>query len=125
MSVVGENVKRYRIAAGLSQAELSQMSGTTQPQVSAVERGAVSPMIETLEKIAEALGVTLVDLVSEPAPKARTSQGEGSARTSGAKLITESAKDSQGEIVDLIRPIVTEAVREVLAERARALEHRQ
>lgn len=48
---------RARRAAGLSQTELAARSGTAQAVISRIERGAVSPSLDTLSKIAKGLGM--------------------------------------------------------------------
>lgn len=48
---------RARRAMGLSQTELAERSGTAQAVISRIERGAVSPSLDTLSKIAKGLGM--------------------------------------------------------------------
>lgn len=48
---------RARQEAGLSQTELAARSGTAQAVISRIERGAVSPSLDTLSKIAKGLGM--------------------------------------------------------------------
>lgn len=48
---------RARQEAGLSQTELAAKSGTAQAVISRIERGAVSPSLDTLSKIAKGLGM--------------------------------------------------------------------
>jgi len=57
--LVGRNVKRLRIAAGLSQAELAERMGVDRAYVSGLELGQRNPTIVTLWHIAKALGVKL------------------------------------------------------------------
>lgn len=52
-------VQRARSAAGLTQAELSSLSGTSRPTLSAYERGQKSPTLATAERIIEAAGFEL------------------------------------------------------------------
>ena len=63
--MVGRNVKRLRVAAGLSQAELSARMGVDRAYVSGLERGERNPTIITLWHTAKALGVRLQDLTTE------------------------------------------------------------
>lgn len=48
---------RARQEAGLSQTELAARSGTAQAVISRIERGAVSPSLDTLSRIAKGLGM--------------------------------------------------------------------
>jgi transcriptional regulator with XRE-family HTH domain len=49
-----------RKAAGLTQLELAQKMGTTQPVVARLEAGNTRPSLRTLERLAEATGSKLV-----------------------------------------------------------------
>jgi len=57
--MVGRNVQRLRIEAGLSQAALAERMGVDRAYVSGLELGQRNPTIMTLWHIAEALGVRL------------------------------------------------------------------
>ena len=57
--MVGRNVKRLRIAAGLSQAELAERMGVDRAYVSGLELGQRNPTVVTLWHLAEALKVKL------------------------------------------------------------------
>lgn len=50
-------VARARRDAGLSQTELAVRSGTAQAVISRIERGVVSPSLDTFSKIAKGLGM--------------------------------------------------------------------
>ena len=55
--MVGQNVKRLRIAAGLSQAELAERMGVDRSYVSGLELARRNPTIVTLWHLAKSLGV--------------------------------------------------------------------
>ena len=55
-----EIVYRVRTEAGLTQAELAERMGTTQSAVARIEGGGTRPSLETLEKLAAAVGQELV-----------------------------------------------------------------
>jgi HTH-type transcriptional regulator/antitoxin HipB len=57
---LGEQVRGLREANGISQAELGRRIGSTQPAIARLEAGRVSPTLETLDRVAAALGVELV-----------------------------------------------------------------
>lgn len=59
---IGARILQHRLAAGLTQQQLASASGIAQGDISRIERGQSNPTAETLEAIAEPLGVTL-DLV--------------------------------------------------------------
>lgn len=57
---MGERVRLLREEHGLSQRELAERIGSTQPAIARLEAGGVTPSLGTLEKIAEALDTALV-----------------------------------------------------------------
>lgn len=63
--MVGENIKRLRLANNLTQSELGEAIGVLGRTVQKYESGDISPPLDRLEKIAEVLGVELVDLIVE------------------------------------------------------------
>ncbi len=65
--MVGDAVRAARRRAGLSQVELAQRAGTSQPSIARLERGLVSPTVISLDRIARALGTELV-IDFEPLP---------------------------------------------------------
>lgn len=62
--IVGQNVQRYRRSAGLTQEQLSELTGFGQNYLSGLERGQRNPTVVTLFEISQALNVTPADLVS-------------------------------------------------------------
>ena len=60
-----ELVYRLRTEAGLTQAELAGRMGTTQSAIARMEGGGTRPTLETLEKLARAIGQELVVGVGE------------------------------------------------------------
>ena len=61
--LVGGNVKRFRQAKGLTQEQLADLSGFSQQYISGLEQGRRNPTIVTLFEIAQALGVSHIELV--------------------------------------------------------------
>lgn len=55
----GSVIRRARLRAGLSQAELASRLGTKQPVVARWERGARSPSLETVARAVAACGLAL------------------------------------------------------------------
>jgi transcriptional regulator with XRE-family HTH domain len=64
--LVGQNVRRTRIAKGLTQEQFSDVSGFSQQYISGLETGHRNPTVVTLYELAEALGVSHMDLVRPP-----------------------------------------------------------
>ncbi len=63
---LGERLRALRLAAGLTQAELARRTGIHRPNIARVEAGRHTPSLETLNRLASAIGV----------PPARVLSGE-------------------------------------------------
>ena len=61
--LVGRNLRRIRINKGMTQEDFAERSGFSQQYLSGLERGQRNPTIITLYELAEALGVSHVELV--------------------------------------------------------------
>lgn len=64
MKEVKLNLKKIRVDKNITQVELSDMTGITQQNISAYENGKNIPLLDSAAKIADALGVSLDELVS-------------------------------------------------------------
>ena len=60
---IGLKIKLLRNKIGISQEELGFRSDISKTQIGLIERGESSPTIDTLDKIAQAFDISLVDLV--------------------------------------------------------------
>ena len=58
-----EKIKLLRNKIGISQEELGFRACVSKQQIGLIERGESSPTIDTLDQIAQALEISLVDLV--------------------------------------------------------------
>ena len=56
---VGKKIKRFRTAFGLSQKELAQRAGMSEPAIRNYELGNRTPSEKQLKKIADALGISM------------------------------------------------------------------
>ncbi len=61
---VGENLRRIRKERGLTQKELGELCGIKEANIRKYELGKANPKIETISRIAKALGVHLWDLAN-------------------------------------------------------------
>jgi len=59
---IGERVRDLRLQKNLSQAKLAKLSGVSTTALRVIERGKSNPLVETLVKLAEALGVDAIDV---------------------------------------------------------------
>jgi len=63
-SKIGKNMKKYRKKIGISQDVLSKRANLAYHTIAKIEAGSTpDPRIETVKKIADALNVTLDDLI--------------------------------------------------------------
>ena len=64
ISIITKNIKKCRTKLGISQDKLSKLAGITLHTITKIESGATpDPRIETVKKIADALGVIVDDLI--------------------------------------------------------------
>jgi transcriptional regulator with XRE-family HTH domain len=66
VNTIAANVRRLRVAAGLSAAGLARESGVARATLAELEAGRGNPTVETLYGLAKVLGVTFADLLVEP-----------------------------------------------------------
>ncbi len=64
MTRFGEKLKAIRLAKGLSQEKVAELSGLHRNYVSSVERGERNISIVNIDKLARALKVSMAELVS-------------------------------------------------------------
>jgi DNA-binding XRE family transcriptional regulator len=62
---LGERLRKLRLAAGLTQAELARRTGIHRPNIARVEAGRHTPSLETLNRLASAIGVPTARVLSE------------------------------------------------------------
>jgi transcriptional regulator with XRE-family HTH domain len=62
--VIGENIRKYRLQKDISQDRLSKLADVAFHTIVKIESGETpNPTIETVRKIADALGVSIDDLM--------------------------------------------------------------
>ena len=63
ISTIAKNIKKYRKERGLSQDKLARLADVAHATIIKIESGGIqSPTIDTVQKLAKALGVGLEDL---------------------------------------------------------------
>lgn len=60
-----ENLRSLRKAKGWTQVDLAKAAGLHQPYIAALENGRRTPQLDTLETLADALGVSPTRLIDE------------------------------------------------------------
>lgn len=82
------NVLRFRDARGWTQQELARRAQMRQPRIAEIERGDANPTLETISRIAHALGLSVDALVRDPDRGA-----EGAYRRSAPRLYRRAMKE--------------------------------
>ncbi|MDE2437354.1 MAG: helix-turn-helix transcriptional regulator, partial [Sphingomonadales bacterium] len=59
--LVGQNLKRVRVAQAVSQEQLAFDAGVDRSYLGGIERGEENPSVDTLEKIARILDIELLE----------------------------------------------------------------
>lgn len=59
---LAENIRRWRLSRGKTQSHLEQQAGLAHNAISRIETGAVSPKHETVQRIADALEISVEEL---------------------------------------------------------------
>lgn len=68
---IGDRLKAARLAASLSQAKVAELADCTTETYARAERGETVPRTPTLRRIAEAIGVSLSDVLGNDRPSPR------------------------------------------------------
>ena len=67
LAFVSENLRRLRQRAGLSQAALAEAAGLSRRMVVQLEGGDTNISLSSLDRLADALGASFIEIVSDPA----------------------------------------------------------
>jgi transcriptional regulator with XRE-family HTH domain len=96
--VIGLRIKEFRSNAGLTQGQLAEKAAIDTNNLSRIERGQTTPMLETILKIASALDVTPNDilLLSYDAPKEHLD-------AELAKLLQNMSIDKRKKVIEYIQ----------------------
>jgi transcriptional regulator with XRE-family HTH domain len=65
MAKIGDKLKRLRLRRHLSTRELASRSGISHSTISLIERDKISPSVDTLQAVLDALGSRLAEFLSE------------------------------------------------------------
>jgi transcriptional regulator with XRE-family HTH domain len=106
----GQRLKALRTAAGLSQRELAALIGETHTNVAYWETSGNLPRSDVLLPMAEALGVSVEELLGAPKPKASAAPA-GKARQLFT-AVNRLPRRQQEKIFELLQPFVREQLNE-------------
>lgn len=98
--IVAERIKNIRMSKNLSQKEVALSIGINQAQYSRIESGKVEPTLSSLEKIANALNVSVSDFLKED--KSYDIKSYNSSIIEKLKLIDELDENERKSIFSII-----------------------
>lgn len=110
LDVVATRIRFLRLEKGWSQEHLAEAAGLSRDAVSRIERGDRQPSLDTLQRIADALEVSLSSLVAAGKP---SPSGTGARRTPSIPLPEEPLAPWIAQaLITAIRTIAEAAVKE-------------
>ena len=102
---IGANIRRYRNEQGLTQEDLAGMADLDFTTIGAAERGVRNLSVESLYRVAEALAVSLNDLV-EPPKRSLTAKDKALNRL--VSLLRRGSRQDIGLVTKIARLIVNQ-----------------
>lgn len=97
---IGRKIRQYRKLKGLTQEQLAELVGTNFSYIGKIERGEYNVKIHTLEKIANALEVSLSALLSDGDHKGIEMSG---AVLEAAVLLQNQSEADQQKAVEILK----------------------
>ena len=73
---IGQRFKQIRESKGLTKYRLTQMTGISGHHIKGIEEGTRQPTIDTLQRLLEAMGCTMVEFFSDDTERAYLSKKE-------------------------------------------------
>jgi transcriptional regulator with XRE-family HTH domain len=99
----GDRLHQLRLAAGLTQSELAEMVGTIHSNIAFWEKSDKPPRSDVLPKLAQALGVSVEQLLSTDITKPRTGPaGKLRVAFENAAKLPRSQQDRVVEVVNAL-----------------------
>ena len=100
--ILGKRIRNYRTAMGLSQEKLAELSGCHPTYIGQIERGEKNATIESIEKIATALNISLSKLFEELGAK---EDGAQNIPLECYEFVSEKTKEEQKQIYQILMEI--------------------
>lgn len=105
-STLGERLAEARIKAGLSQAEVAERMGTTQPAIAYWERGAQRLRSDVVARLSEILGVSADELLGTKTRR-QTAKPTGRARQL-FDAVSKMPRRQQEKVLAVLEPFVAQ-----------------
>lgn len=106
-STLGERLSEARTKAGLSQAELAERMGTTQPAIAYWERSAQRLRSDVVSRLSQILGVSTDELLGAKARRVPVSQPAGRARQL-FEAVAKLPRRQQEKVFAILEPFVAQ-----------------
>ena len=103
---ITDNIKKYRKEKGWSQSELAKQIGTTLSHINRIETGKYKPSLDVLMKLANVLGVSVDQLVSEQTESMSVSIDD-KAFAEKIRLLNTFDEDERKAIIFIIDAVLT------------------
>jgi len=110
-SNLGHRITLARERAGISQADLAEKLGTSQPAIAYWERSASNLRSDVIAKLSHALGVSADELLGTELPRQTASKPIGKARQI-FEAVSKLPRRQQEKIFDILQPFVREQMNE-------------
>ncbi|GAA3210491.1 XRE family transcriptional regulator [Actinocorallia longicatena] len=110
-SVVAGNMRRIRLARGLSLRELSESTGVSKALLSQIERGVANPTIEVLSRVARALGESFLELARPRLMEPQVLRAVAGGDDAGVRILFASGERLRFEVSEGVIPAGTRSPR--------------
>ncbi len=111
---LGERIKELRKEAGWSQGKLADKVSTDARQISRYENGRITPSLDAVARIAEALNVSLDYLVIDDVPRRPLHTADHGLGTRLAD-ISELSEEDRASLLNILDALVTKSRLRILA----------
>jgi transcriptional regulator with XRE-family HTH domain len=106
-STLGERLAEARIKVGLSQAEVAERMGTTQPAIAYWERGAKRLRSDVVARLSQILDVSADELLGTKARRTQTAKPTGRARQL-FDAVSKLPRRQQEKVFSILEPFVAQ-----------------
>jgi len=107
--LLGDRVRELRKEHGWSQGELGERIGTDAGRISRYEGGRITPSLEALVRLADALGVTADYLVREDAPRQNLDGHDLGSLGSRLAAVAELSDEDRSLVASFVDALVTKS----------------
>ena len=106
----GNRLALVRKEKGYSQEKLAEMLGTTRANIAYYERSAKNPTLDFIQRCADALGVTVADLIADgEAATADRKRGPKSALERSYEEVSKLPRSKQQEILKVVDALLAQS----------------